>query len=268
MLFQNASVVWPESVRPLASVIVPEIQTGHRRSCSSKRVSSAKIAALALRVSKIVSTRSRSAPPSTRPRASSRYDATSSSKPVLRAPGSLTSGEIEAVLLVGPSEPATYRGHSGVDALVGGRAGQGRRGPVELVAVVLEAVVGLGDAGGGERVGADDVGAGREVLAVDVTDDVGLGQREDVGVALEVVVVAGERLAAVVVLAELVALDQGAHRAVDHEDPLAEGGGQLLGRVGTLRGCGHGSPLGFPCGDEVGIQPRQGVRNVDTLPGC
>ncbi len=28
--FQKASVVWPESVRPLASVMVPEIMTGTR----------------------------------------------------------------------------------------------------------------------------------------------------------------------------------------------------------------------------------------------
>ena len=59
-------------LRPDASVIVPETMTGHRRPCSSKSVSRAKIAALALRVSKTVSTRSTSAPPSTRPRACSR----------------------------------------------------------------------------------------------------------------------------------------------------------------------------------------------------
>ena len=53
--FQNASVTWPDSVRPEASVIVPEMITGQRRPCSSKSVSTAKIAALALRVSKIVS---------------------------------------------------------------------------------------------------------------------------------------------------------------------------------------------------------------------
>ncbi len=70
--FQNASVTWPERVRPEASVMVPEMITGQRRSCSSKSVSSAKIAALAFSVSKIVSTSSRSAPPSTRPRACSR----------------------------------------------------------------------------------------------------------------------------------------------------------------------------------------------------
>ena len=49
-------MTWPERVRPEASVIVPEIITGQRRPRSSNSVSSAKIAALALSVSKIVST--------------------------------------------------------------------------------------------------------------------------------------------------------------------------------------------------------------------
>ena len=70
--FQNASVTWPDRVRPDASVMVPEMMTGQRRAYSSNSVSQAKIAALALRVSKIVSMSSRSAPPSTRPRACSR----------------------------------------------------------------------------------------------------------------------------------------------------------------------------------------------------
>ena len=62
--FQNASVVWPESVRPLWSVMVPEIITGRRSPSRSKTPSMAKIAAFALSVSKIVSISSRSAPPS------------------------------------------------------------------------------------------------------------------------------------------------------------------------------------------------------------
>ena len=70
--FQNASVTWPDRVRPDASVMVPEMMTGQRRPRSSKRVSRAKMAALALRVSKMVSTSSRSAPPSTSPLACSR----------------------------------------------------------------------------------------------------------------------------------------------------------------------------------------------------
>jgi hypothetical protein len=63
--------VWPDSVRPEASVIVPEIITG-RRARVVEGSSMAKIAALAFSVSKMVSTRSRSAPPSIRPRACSR----------------------------------------------------------------------------------------------------------------------------------------------------------------------------------------------------
>ena len=107
MLVQKASSVWPDSVRPEASTIVPEITTGSRQPSSSKAPVIAKIAALALSVSKIVSTSSRSAPPATWPRAASRYASASSSKDTLRAAGSLTSGAMEPVRLVGPSEPAT-----------------------------------------------------------------------------------------------------------------------------------------------------------------
>ena len=88
---------------------------------------------------------------------------------------------------------------------------------------------------------------------MDVADDVGLGQRQDVGVALEVVAVVGERLAAVVGLAELVPLDQGAHRAVDHQDALAQRGvraprsrraGARVSVTGLLSGRGAASSLG------------------------
>ena len=61
---QNASIVWPESVRPERSTIVTEIQSGSSGATSR----AAAIAAFAFRVSKIVSTRSRSTPPSRRPR--------------------------------------------------------------------------------------------------------------------------------------------------------------------------------------------------------
>ena len=62
--FQKASVVWPVSVRPLASVIVPEIAMGNRVPVESKASSQAKIAALALSVSKTVSIIIRSTSPS------------------------------------------------------------------------------------------------------------------------------------------------------------------------------------------------------------
>jgi hypothetical protein len=69
--FQKASAVWPESVRPEASVMVPEIITGQRRPRSSNSFSIANTAALALSVSKMVSISRMSAPPSSRPRAES-----------------------------------------------------------------------------------------------------------------------------------------------------------------------------------------------------
>ena len=57
---QNASTVWPESVRPLRSTIVTEIHRGRSGATSI----AAAIAAFAFSVSKIVSIRSRSTPPS------------------------------------------------------------------------------------------------------------------------------------------------------------------------------------------------------------
>ena len=68
-LCQNASTVWPERVRPEASTIVPLMISGTRSPSSSNSDSTAKIAAFALSVSKIVSMSRRSAPPSTRPAA-------------------------------------------------------------------------------------------------------------------------------------------------------------------------------------------------------
>ncbi|GJE61795.1 hypothetical protein MPOCJGCO_3921 [Methylobacterium trifolii] len=66
--FQKASGVWPDRVRPERSVIVPEIMMGRVTPVSSKACHAAATAALAFRVSKIVSIRISSAPPAIRPR--------------------------------------------------------------------------------------------------------------------------------------------------------------------------------------------------------
>src|SRR5687767_14389417 len=68
---------------------------------------------------------------------------------------------------------------------------------VQLVRELGHLVVAQGDAVGVERVGLDDVGAGPEVLAVDGRDDLGLGEGEEVVVALHVARPLGEPLAAV-----------------------------------------------------------------------
>ena len=114
---QKASIVWPDSVRPLRSATVPDRTSGSSMPVSSKASKAAAIAALALSVSKIVSMRSRWQPPSTRPRICSAYASRTRSNVVERNDGSATSGEIDSVLLVGPIEPATNRGRSGVRAV-------------------------------------------------------------------------------------------------------------------------------------------------------
>ena len=62
--FQKASTVCPVSVRPDKSVIVPEIISGSRTCRRSCTCWMAKSAALALSVSKMVSTNRTSTPPS------------------------------------------------------------------------------------------------------------------------------------------------------------------------------------------------------------
>ena len=62
--FQNASAVWPDSVRPDASVIVPEIMTGNSVPQARNARLMPMIAAFALSVSKMVSTSRKSTPPS------------------------------------------------------------------------------------------------------------------------------------------------------------------------------------------------------------
>ena len=69
--FQKASTVWPDSSRPEASVTVPEMIRGARAPRRSNSCSIAKIAALAFKVSNIVSISSRSTAPSSSPRACS-----------------------------------------------------------------------------------------------------------------------------------------------------------------------------------------------------
>ena len=83
-------------------------------------------------------------------------------------------------------------------------------------------VVGLGDGRGAEGVGLDEVGTGLQVLLVDFLDDVGPGEGEQFIVALHVVGMVAEALATVVVLAQLVLLDHGAHGTVQDQDAFLE----------------------------------------------
>ena len=112
---------------------------------------------------------------------------------------------------------------------IGGTARDPCGRDVELVDGALEPVVGERERGRGERVGLDDVGARAQELQVDVLDHVGLGEREDVVAALERVRVIAEALAAPDrLVGELEALDHGSHRAVEHDDAALEQVAQLV----------------------------------------
>ena len=105
---------------------------------------------------------------------------------------------------------------------VGGGTGDAGRLDVHLVGDALQPVVRLGDARGGERVGSDDVGAGREVGVVNGPDDIRPGEGQEIVVATKVAGMVAEALAAEVGLGQAVALDERSGRAVEHDDPLRE----------------------------------------------
>jgi hypothetical protein len=97
---------------------------------------------------------------------------------------------------------------------------------VDLVGHVLQPVVGLGDASGGERVGGDDVGAGRKIRVVDGAYNVGPRQDQQVVVASNIARMVAEALATEVGLGQTVTLDECARRPVEYEDPLAQKGSE------------------------------------------
>ena len=82
-------------------------------------------------------------------------------------------------LLVGPMEPATKRGLRGGGILVGDFARQFGGGEVEFVGAICELVIGQRDPRAAEGVGLDDIGAGFEILAVDLLYHVGPRDVED-----------------------------------------------------------------------------------------
>ncbi len=212
---QNASTVWPERLRPLRSTAVKEIQSGSSGAASR----AATIAAFAFSVSKIVSIIRMSTPPSTRPRICSAYASRTWSNVALRNAGSSTFGERESETLSGPDGAGHPR--CAVE-LVGSLAREPGAFDAHLVRERLQRVVGLSDRGRRECVRRDDVRARLEVGAVDVADDLGTGEVEEVRVAGHVVGVVAEALAAVRLFSLDRLLDQDPVRTVEQDDPLVE----------------------------------------------
>ena len=117
---------------------------------------------------------------------------------------------------------------------VRGFPGEAGRDHVQFVGKAFGPVVGLRDAGRAERIGFDDIGPGREVFRVDRADEIGLGEAQQVVVALEQRLGSGKTGAPIVFLGEAMALDHGTHRPVDHEDAALHRGDEGPGEVGIL----------------------------------
>ena len=97
-----------------------------------------------------------------------------------------------------------------------------RAGEIQVVHDVLELVVRHRDRRGVERVGLDDVGAGLEILNVDLLDERRLSEDQEIVAPLKVARMMGELAAAEAGLVELVRLDHGPHRAVKDRDAVPE----------------------------------------------
>ena len=118
--------------------------------------------------------------------------------------------------------------------LVARGRGQPRRGEIHLVGQRLHAIVGLRDAVGVKSVRLDQIGASFQIGQVDGADDVGLGQHEQVVVALHVAGPIGKARAAEVGLAQPVLLDHRAHSPIEDEDTAR----QLLMKLnGSVHSC-------------------------------
>ncbi len=110
---------------------------------------------------------------------------------------------------------------------VGRLTGEARRGHVELVHQAFGPVVALRDHLGVERVRLQQVGAGLEVGAVDLGNDVGTGKRQEVVVAAQIFGVRAQPLTAEILLVQGIGLDHRPHGTVEDEDALRKRGVEL-----------------------------------------
>lgn len=105
---------------------------------------------------------------------------------------------------------------------VGLAAGQRGGGPVDLVHVLLQRVIGHRHGVRIERIGRYDVGPRLQIGLMDAADRLGLGQHEQVVTPLEQHLRAGEALAPIILLSEAVALYHRPQPAVQHQDAARE----------------------------------------------
>ena len=165
----------------------------------------------------------------------------------------------DAAGAVGRAEHAGDKARSGRIACrfgIAQPAYQRCRTAVHLVDQRFHAVIGHGDRRRIESVGLDNVGAGIEIGLVNAADHVRARQHQQVVVAFYVAGPVGKALAAIVGFLQLVALDHGAHAAVENQDAFGKQGGQAGGSIG------HGGAADGN-GDWVGESTMHAARAQD-----
>ncbi len=104
-------------------------------------------------------------------------------------------------------------------------------GHIDVPCQILHIIVRHGDGGTVEGVGLDDIGAGVQIITVQLFDHLRLGDAQQVVIALQVGRPIRVLAAAVLRFGELQALDHRAHTAVENDDAFPEEGGELFAAV-------------------------------------
>ena len=87
---------------------------------------------------------------------------------------------------------------------------------------IFDKKLALGKGRGGKRIRLDDIRSGFEEAFVDVADDVGPRQGEDIAVVEEILVVFRKALTSCVLFGQSVTTDSRAHGPVEDEDSFGE----------------------------------------------
>ena len=87
---------------------------------------------------------------------------------------------------------------------------------IQLIGQAFHIVIGLRDGGGGKRIGFDNIAARLQKYGVNISNNIGLGQRQQIIIAGHIGLVIGKPRAAIGRLIKLMTLNHRAHRAVEH----------------------------------------------------
>ena len=101
-------------------------------------------------------------------------------------------------------------------------------GQVQFVGEAAHFVIREGYGLGVECIGLDDVGARFEVFFMNIDDDPGLSEAEQVIIAPEINVPVFESFAPVIFFSQFMLLDHGTHSPVDHHNALLQQLGNCL----------------------------------------